>query len=239
MWNNFQTFGNNKPSLDIQKTIKFKSSLKQFEWWNKEEKKAIPVKLPMKFLILAQTTKIWGFHSTVEKGIYSNEAARNNDILIAKCDGQTIAQGKYSEIKDQVKAMWGKYVACVYILLEGEVCKLELMWAAFSAYIESSINNKLWVTILNEFDEGKKWANKYAIPKFANLDDEIIVEDYEKAVSEGDRIAKHFKDVKEFYGQEAEVSETASIDIEAKLKESWDIFAEAQKDIPPPDMPEF
>lgn len=100
-------------------------AVKFFEWdakngmvkyWDKEQEQEITVELPFHFLMLDMLTTIKGFHQQSESGIYSNEVRSLDQIIKVKAfEGGLIAEGKYDNIKDTIKAKGGKFAKSVYI----------------------------------------------------------------------------------------------------------------------------
>lgn len=98
---------------------------KFFEWdakngnikyWDKEQEREITVDLPFHFLMLDMLTTIKGFHNRSESGIYSNEVRSLDQIIKVKAfEGGLIAEGKYDNIKDTIKAAGGKFAKSIYI----------------------------------------------------------------------------------------------------------------------------
>jgi len=191
----------------------------------------------MKFLILAKTTKVWGFSDKIGKWIWSNEACTHKDKLVVKCDWQTLAEWTYSQIKDSIKSQWGKYCSVLYIYLEWELCKLEVIWSSLTSFIEAKLTNNKYVVISKDFTKAKKWSNEYLIPVFSNTEDKISTEIYNKAVEEWERISDCFMATKEYYKEEAEEAtkkmwaEEVLWDMEEKLKETWLEFAKRDEEM--------
>ncbi len=88
----------------------------QLEWYDRETKKSVPVKLPFKFLVLDTLSTITGY-SNKHGGIGSNEVrdVRTDPLLVKFFKAGNIANGLWSNIKEKVGYNDGKFTASVYI----------------------------------------------------------------------------------------------------------------------------
>ena len=161
---------------EIKKVLKFKSSTKTFQYWDKDQQKVIDIKLPIKFSFVANSAKFTGFHKTDETPIYSNEihSLKEDQLTVKTSKWWLIAIWLYADVKTQVNNLGWKYTTVIYWLwisegIKDELFKMEISWAALSSLINDKIKLK-WDIWISELWEGKKWVNKYSFPIFENLE---------------------------------------------------------------------
>jgi len=166
------------------KFIEWKSSKKAFQYFDKEAGKVVEIKPPIEFVVLDELSAIKGWSDEFECGIYSNEihSLQNEDLNVKAFKGGQIVSGKYSEIKDSIKAAGGKFAKSVYAMYEGELVNFQLHGSALSWFTDTQkIAKKESVIKMEKSKEEKKGSNKYYVPVFEyarNMDKEM----YEKAV---------------------------------------------------------
>lgn len=88
------------------------------EYWDKEKKEAVIVKLPFTFILLDRLNTVRGYNEKLETGIYANEVrdVRSDPLTVKLFKGnQVIANGLWSDIKDRVVANDGKFGVNLYI----------------------------------------------------------------------------------------------------------------------------
>ena len=157
--------------------LEWRSNEKCFRFWNKEKEENQFITLPFKFLWLREYTTIKGFSDTHQGGIWSNEISNWGQTLKvsvkSKNSGgiETIAEGKYSDIKEKIKAAGGRFCKSVYIMTEsGSILNLQLYGAAGSEWIEFTKKSKArlqdeWIEVADVV-EGKKGATVFYSPVF-------------------------------------------------------------------------
>ena len=149
--------------------------------YDKEQKESVKHTLPFTFLWLDQLGKIGGWCDSEESGIYSNEVKNLNDevLTVRFQKGGTMAQGKYSEIKDQIKAKGARYVASIYLAYKDDKEKLQIgnlsfqgsalaSWMEFSKRAGNDIHTK--AVVVTGFESGKKGSVEYTYPTFKLID---------------------------------------------------------------------
>ena len=109
------------------KFIEWKSSKKAFQFYDKEAEETVEIKLPIEFVILDELSTIKGWHEETESGIYSNEvhSLQNEDLNVRSFKGGDLISGKYSEIKELIKAKGGKYTKSVYAMMGDELVNFQ------------------------------------------------------------------------------------------------------------------
>ena len=217
-----------KPQLEIAKVITWRSSDKEFTFYNKTTEKKESLPLPIRFIWLDQKYKITWFDSANECWIYSNEVPNLKQPLTVKSyKGWDIAEWLYSEIKEKSKAAWWKFTIALLASMNWELVKFEFNWSANEAFIEfwKSFN---WYNILKypivvkKTTEGKTAWNKYNKPLFEQDTTEMDVKEYDDAMTYKWVVDDYAKSLKEFYAEANPVSEKMeeTLDIDAKLKET-------------------
>jgi hypothetical protein len=222
------------------KSISFKSMKKCFEYWDREAKQKVDVKLPIEFIVAAQTMKMSWFDSQEESGIYSWECHNIQEHPITvktrkykedwTFNDMTLAQGWYMDsIKPVWASRWWKYTAvlhCIDVKTQ-EYFVVELSGAALSTFIQLSNIQKKWALRIAKTEEKKNWAVKYSVPVWEewNLDNDtyqIACELSEKLEEHWTKIHEYFKSKKLLLNQdEIEKKE----ENERKLKETWEKLA--------------
>lgn len=158
-------------------------------WYDKDAEKNVKIDGPFTFLLLDELATVKGWHDSTDSGIYSNEVrdTRQDVMVVRAFKGGELASGLYSAIKDRIVAVGGHYCASVYLAYkEGEELKignLSLKGAALSAWMEfkkaagtkKDANGKslkayfVDAVKITGFEEAKKGATTFRIPKFALL----------------------------------------------------------------------
>lgn len=158
---------------------------KWFEWdskgavayYDKSLKAKVSVGLGFTFLLLDQLSRVGGFHEPSNGGIYSNEVRNiGGDVLTVRTKAGVLAQGKYGEIKEAIKAAGGKFVQQCYIAYRLDagaplsLGSLQLKGAALSAFLEFAKEHRaaLYGGAISIVDAkaGKKGSVKYTSPVF-------------------------------------------------------------------------
>ena len=156
-------------------------------WYDKEAGKHVKVDLPFTFLLLDELSTVKGWHDPSESGIYSNEVRdTRQDVLVVRAfKGGELASGVYKSISDRIKAQGGHYCASLYLAYkEGDelrIGNLSLKGAAAGTWMEfkkaapqkKDSNGKTLrayfvdAVTIGAFDQLKKGATVYRVPKFA------------------------------------------------------------------------
>ena len=207
-------FHNPKPSLDnLKKVIKFSSDAKTFRYWDNEKSENVNVPMPLKFLVLTNSTKFGGFSDETWKFIWSNEIQNlKTEVLTVRSDNQVLWVWTYYEIKDAMASKWAKYCSVLYAYLNWELVKFELIGSSLSSYIEAKIKAKSFV-LCDEVWSAKKWIVEYSFPIFKNCDESVSMEDFNKACEFSEQVEEYFNSRKEYYSKlSTKMEETLSQD---------------------------
>lgn len=151
-----------------------------FVYYDKEAGKNVDLGDNITFLVLDQLSTIKGWHDASNSPIWSNEVhdTRTETMIVKafKLKDKPLVSGLYSDIKDKVKSLGGKYVRSMYVAMKVdgntlELANLQLKGAALGE----------WTTFYNEnrneiydaavevtgSDARKKGATKFNVPVFA------------------------------------------------------------------------
>lgn len=96
-------------------------------WYDKENKTNVTVPNGFRFLVLDQLNTVTGYNKKAKSGIYSNEVRdAAQDVLIVKMfNGEEVATGFWTSIKDRVTVKQGKFAKSVYIAFkDGDELKI-------------------------------------------------------------------------------------------------------------------
>jgi hypothetical protein len=163
------------PSIEnpCKKWISFKGDKGNFVYWDKEKEENIEIKLPIFFIVLDELATITGFSKKHDCGIYSNEVHRTADELlrVKTFSGGEEITGLYSDIKDSIVAMGGKYTKSVYALLinpnkSTELVNFKFKGASFSGWLEKKFNVDRSAVGIMSLKEDINGSIKYQIPVF-------------------------------------------------------------------------
>jgi hypothetical protein len=156
-------------------------------YYNKDTKQQVKVDGAFTFLLLEELSTVKGWHEPSESSIFANEVKdTRQDVLVVKAyKGGELASGLYEAIKDKIHAKGGHYHASIYIAYkDGDELKLGnlgLKGAALGAWMDfkkkaatkKHSNGKTVkayyvdaVTVAG-YEEAKKGATVYRVPKFA------------------------------------------------------------------------
>lgn len=191
------------PKLEnpCKKFIDFKSDKGQFFFYDKDLEQQIEIPIPFYFVVLDELATISGYNKKNDCGIYSNEVHRTTDeILRVKTfkGGESIT-GLYNDIKDNVKAIGGKYTKSVYALLvkgekETELVNFKFKGAAFSAWLEKKVNSENSVVGIVDLIEEKNGNTTYQVPVFKAF--KLISELNQQAIDVDKELQKYLKEYK-------------------------------------------
>lgn len=169
-------------------------------YYDKSVKENITIDLPFTFLFLDQMSKVAGWSDAAESNIYSNEVKNtNNEVLTVRTSGSNvIAQGKYSEIRDTIKAKGGYYLASIYIAYKDESDSLRIgnigfKGAALSSWMDfmKTVGPKIYdkAVKIDGYEEGKKGYITYRMPTFKLID---IAPETDKEAIELDQVLQDY-----------------------------------------------
>ena len=145
-----------------------------FGYWDKERESTVSLTYPIRFIVLDVLATIKGYHSGKGAGIFSNEIHNTTtEILKVKVFGHDdIAMGLYSDIKDKVKGVGGKFTSSVYAMTlvnnEPTLVNFQFYGASLSPFIELQKVTDIYKNSISIIDvePAKKGATNYFIPIF-------------------------------------------------------------------------
>lgn len=176
------------------KYLKWASNNKTLSFYNKDTKENELVKLPYKFVILAERHAVGGWDDKNGCSIYSNEVKfiGKEPITVKSSKGGLIVSGIYKENKVRIIEAGGHYEKSVYVFNLGtkSIEKISFKGSAtqaFGDFINEIKGKKLdyVINLVGSVDE-KKGSVKYSKPKFelGEAIDENLDELVEKAYEE-------------------------------------------------------
>lgn len=172
-----------------------------FSVWDRDQKREIVVKLPLRFAYLDTKKAVGGFYEAVSRSFFSNEIrntrAQEFDVRYYK-DGTShpVAKGLWADIKGEISGKGAKFCNMVYATLltstdeigGGSLVKIPLVGAASSAWIDLNIKDGESFEISGCTDE-VKGRTKYRAPVF----EKIEITDEEGAIAdEQDRALQEY-----------------------------------------------
>ena len=142
-------------------------------WWNKDEKKAVPVRIPFTFMVLDELATITGYNDQDQSGYWSNEVRSvAREEFTVKTSKGTKQVGLYKDLAD-ARAKGAKYAKSIYIAHKGPdgeyiIGNLKASGACLTAWIEFSQEHKVQngTVMLTGGVEAKKGATVYQVPIF-------------------------------------------------------------------------
>lgn len=237
------------PSLKnpCTKFIDFKSDKGKFFFYDKQAEEQVEVPLPIYFVVLDELSTITGYNEKHDCGIYSNDIRNvNQQILRVKTfKGGEAVTGYYPHIKDNIKAMGGKYTKSVYALKvskdeEPEMVNFKFKGASFSAWLDAkSFTDNALIGIVGT-KKDKKGKNEYQVPvfKFYSLSKEIREEAIAMDIILQKYLKEYFNQIPEKEIAEAEVHETDE-DVDAidekKVEEALTRYSRSKSKLPDDD----
>ncbi|SDG72773.1 hypothetical protein SAMN04487996_12292 [Dyadobacter soli] len=153
--------------------LEWNSEKSSFCYYSTEEQGRIPFDLPFRFLALKFMNTITGWDSNARKQIYSNEISdtRMEHFRVAYRDGSTIATGLYSDIKDDLVAVGGRFTRSIYAMTpKGAIANIKLTGGQMFNFGEiEKYGNRWqdeWIQVAS-FETKQNRENKdYTIPVF-------------------------------------------------------------------------
>jgi len=191
-----------KAETPVKKYWNYKAGSGEFTRYDKE-KAANFTTDSLTFIVLEQVSFISGFHEKTNSGIISNFVlnTKEQDLKVRTFGGLEIANGKYQEIKDQIKVVGGKFTKG-YFVYNTETKEIEHIAFSGAGLGNPEEPQKNRIKIKNAFkykvekgDPQKKGASKFYYPKWEKIIN-IDVEEYEEALAKArivdDYIADYF-----------------------------------------------
>lgn len=190
-----------KSANPTSKFLEWKSDNKCFQFYDKENKQNVPVKLPLTFLVLEEFHTVKGFNDADQTGIYSNEVLQiGTDEMEVRTfkSGRLIAKGLYKDIKGNVNAAGGNYHKSIYaVTKEGELINLSFKGACvakWSQLTEKGAWKRLqdeWVTI-EDAEDHQKGRVKYSTPNF-KFNTSISTSEYDMIKTKATELEEYLK----------------------------------------------
>jgi hypothetical protein len=98
-----------------QHFFEWKGAAGKLQWYDKENKKNVDVKLPFTFIVLDQLNTIAGYNKQMESGFWSNEVRNvSKDELYVRTAKGPFEAGIYANLT-QTRSKGGKYAKSIYI----------------------------------------------------------------------------------------------------------------------------
>ena len=159
-----------------KKFIEWNGDKGRLSFYDKEIEQKIEIPLPVYFVVLDELSTITGFSKLHKCGIYSNEVHRITDeILKVKTfkGGESIT-GKYADIKNDIKAIGGKFTKSIYAAIVEkdkpfEIVCFKLHGCAFSQWIEHGINTETFIIGITDKKEDVNGNTTYFKPVFKSF----------------------------------------------------------------------
>lgn len=208
----------------------------KLKYYDKSLEENVDVDLPFTFLFLDQLSKVSGWNDAAERSIYSNEVKNlNRETLTVRTSGSNVlAQGFYSEIKNDVKAQGGYYLASIYIAYKDDELKIGnigLKGAALSAWMEfMKKNQKLVHEKAVKMDVHpeifKKGSIEYRVPKFKVVE---TTPETDETAKELDKILQEYVEAKPDY---TDMPDAPVADEQPPPPEDNELMADIDDDLP-------
>ncbi len=172
------SLSNPRSSSPVSRWFQIKGSTGEVGFWDKDEKQFVAVD-PFKVIVLDVLNTISGYHESSQSGIYANElsSARGwtDERLIVRSKSGVLAEGSYTEIKDKVRALGGKFTNSVYVAFhedgEWKLGNVKLSGAAVSAWMDFTKDIRLDRSPgvgISGWSKERKGATEYYAPEFAS-----------------------------------------------------------------------
>ena len=226
--NNLNDMSKSAPTLEnpCKKWIDFKADEGKFYYFDKsigEKGKNIEVPTPIYFSVLDELSLITGFNKRHDSGIISNEVSSvvKEKLRVRTFKGGESVVGFYSDVKDSIIAMGGKFTKSVYALLikddsSTEFVNFKFKGAAFSAWLDKGFNPMNFIVGVSEFVEEKNGNNTYMVPVFKPFKSNPEID---AAAIEQDKILQEYLKVYKAQIPEAEVTKAAAVEESPQMSE--------------------
>ena len=205
------------PEHPCKKFIDFKGDKGQFFYYDKATQKQVELSCPLYFVVLDELSTITGFNNEFECGVYSNEIHYLDRELmrVRTFKGGKSITGYYKAIKDNIKAIGGKYTKSIYAMMIDknggtELVNFRFHGGALQGWIDKKINAAKFIIGVSEFRQEKNGAIKFMVPVFKPY--ELTEAINEKAVAMDVELQKYLSEYKTRQMEREEVMENAVID---------------------------
>lgn len=173
-------------------------------YYDKQDKKNVPVGNKFTFILLDQLSCIKGWHDASGSGIFSNEVkdTRRDPFIVKAFKGGNapLAQGVYASIRDRVASVGGKFHANLYVAFRNgndqmSIGSIMLKGAALREWMEFTKANRSDLykkaVVINGSKEGKKGKIVFHTPIFTLKD--ITAETDEQATEMDRQLQSYLK----------------------------------------------
>jgi hypothetical protein len=121
MENQLPKFGGDRPLNPAEFYAEWDGANGQLYYYDKSEKENVYLPKDFKFVVLEQLNTVAGFNKERKRSFYANDVRDlRYEELNVRLDGQTVAKGKWEDIKDTLKAHGGKFAKSIYIAYKDE-----------------------------------------------------------------------------------------------------------------------
>lgn len=226
------SLSNPKAENPVTKWIEFKGNTGQFQYWDKATEKNIEIPInKIGFIVLDELNTITGYHESANAGIYSNEVSDlSHETLTVKVFKTNIQiTGLYKDIRDNVKAIGGKFTKSVYAaLITGkdslELVNFKMSGSAFMGWLDKHVNLYKQGVKITSLKDGEKGAVKFKIPVFEGFD---MPENLKLKAIELDKELQEY--LRQYRSKNIEKLEAENI---SEAQEVVDAIVDAQGDFP-------
>jgi hypothetical protein len=172
------SLSNPRSQSPVRKYFKVKSGTGDVVTYDKAQRKEIVEPIPFRFIVLDVLNAVAGFHEPSNSGIWSNEFRNSStDAVRVRTKNGLLIDGTYSDIKDRLKSMGGRFANSVYIAYkegsETALGNIQFVGASVSAWFDfgkgKSFDSDPGVA-LTGFSEEKKGRTEYFVPVFDRFD---------------------------------------------------------------------
>ena len=231
-----------KPTSPITKYLKFNGQEGAFSYWDKDKKESITLK-EINFIFLGNRAGVTGWDDRSGSNIYSNAVlnTRKEELRVSASKGGLIATGYYQDIKAEVNAAGGKYTKFLYVLLDGELVRIDIKGAANfiegeteATWAACGVDTKTNVVSFSKCKEGKKGSIKYKMPIFAD-GGTIDPKDAITAQQQADVLNQYFKELTKYESAFKNTEEEEVTHSDSPVEESDSPVGEST--IKPADLP--
>lgn len=161
----------------VKRYFEWSSEHGSFKYYDKEEKKNVPVPLPFRFMVLDQLNSIGGFSDSAQSSFWSNDVRdMRTEVLTVRTKDGLVASGVYEKIKDRIKAEGAKYAKTVFIAYYDAdkhlyIGSIKFIGSSVSAWIDWSKGKDVMqgAVEVSTFIEEKKGATRYKVPVFKTI----------------------------------------------------------------------
>lgn len=188
-------------SSPVKRYYYWSGSEGKLTYWDSQKGEKVTEELPFKFIPIDQLSCVEGFSIKHDRGFRSNEvkSTAKEELEVKINGGATIARGLYSDIKDQVEKLGGKYHRSIYgvQLIDGnlEIINIRFKGAAMSSWLNFDRSTKMSIDglelTITRSDMKKTGKVEYYEPQFSAQ--KPSEEDHAKAVELDIELQEYFK----------------------------------------------